>query len=432
MGMAEQKQLLADFIVQFQKDRPEYEALCRRAAQMVDALIKQKGIMAIVTARVKDPDRLMEKLIRRDRDEGRNYQSFEDIFRDVPDLMGVRVALYFPGDAQKIAGLLAPKFEIVRTKEYPSRMEGGDAGFIAYKRRVYPGYEGRRFDGYCAVHHHVRFLHDDEAEQPSINPVIEIQVASLLMHAWSEVEHDLAYKNKMGQVSREEYECLDEINGLVLAGEIALNRLDRLSQQRIEQENSPFASHYALQAYLEKWQAGHGREGRDLGNVETLFRLYQMKDMLSRAQVDGELAKLAGEDDWTGEPLADCLVDRFDNKNMVKKVVAEAVMRLNCLDPETQHQVQLGKFMTRWNKLEKAVQSALRAQGFKAYNSAITWRLVVEEYALTGPIREAYHRLRLERNKIVHGYIPPTAAGFERINGELDRLMDLLREEYGV
>ena len=430
--MAEHKKLLTDFITQFQKDRPMYEAHCRRAAQVVDALLKQKGIMAIVTSRVKDPDRLLEKLIRRDEEEGRDYRTFGDIFRNVPDLMGVRVALYFPGDAKKVAGLLTPQFEIVRSKEYPARLDTDPGqGFTSYKRRLYPGYEERRFDGYHAIHHHVRFAYDGEERLP-MDPVIEIQVASLLMHAWSEVEHDLAYKNKMGQVSREEYECLDEINGLVLAGELALNRLDRLSQQRIEQEKAPFASHYALQTYLEKWQADRGQAGRDLGNVEALFRLYQMKDMLSRSQVDAELAKLSGEEDSTGELLADRLVDQFDNKPMMEKVVAETVIRLNGLDPETHYQAQLGRFMTKWNKLERAMHAALRAQGYKAYNGAITWRLVVEEYALTGPIREAYHRLRLARNNIIHGYIPPTSAAFDRINAEVDRLLELLEEIYGV
>lgn len=430
--MAPEKQLIADFMEEFRAKRPQYEERCHRAAQMVDGLIKQKGIMAIVTSRVKDPDRLQEKLIRRDRDEGKNYQSFEDIYRNIPDLMGIRVALYFPGDAQKLAGILTPQFEIVRSKVYPARIDEYDSyrdqGFTAYKRRVYPGYDERRFDGYCAIHHHIRFA----GESDEFVPVIEIQVASLLMHAWSEVEHDLAYKNKMGKVSREEYEVLDEINGLVLAGEIALRRLDQLSRRRIEQENSPIASHYILQTYLDKWQDDHGQGGRDLGNVETLFKLYQMKNMLSRAQVDAELAKLARLGDGGDEPLADRLIDQFDNKTMVKKVVADAVNRLNGLDPETHHQTQLGKFMAKWNKLEKAIQAALKTRGYKAYNSTVTWRLVVEEYALTGPIRESYHRLRLERNKIVHGYVPTTAAGFERLNAEMDNLMEMLKEEYGV
>ena len=418
----------------FADERKSYEDHCHRAEQMVAGLIKQKGIMGIVTSRVKDTDRLREKIIKRDREE-KGYQSVEDIVRDITDLIGIRVALYFPGDIQKIGGLLTPQFEIIKSKEFPARVDEFDdyldQGFTAYKRRRYPGYDERRFDGYCAVHHHVRFA-NEEGEKLEINPVMEIQVASLLMHAWSEVEHDLAYKNKMGKVSREEYEVLDEINGLVLAGEIALRRLDQLSRQRIEQENSPFASHYILQMYLDKWQDDHGQSGRDLGNVETLFKLYQMKNMLSRPQVDAELSKLTRRGEGGDEPLADQLIDQFDNKTMVKKVVADAVNKLNGLDPETHHQTQLGKFMSKWNKLEKAIQAALRTRNYKAYNSTVTWRLVVEEYALTGPIREAYHRLRLERNKIVHGYVPTTAAGFERLNEEMDKLLEMLKEEYGV
>lgn len=52
---------------------------------------------------------------------------------------------------------------------------------------------------------------------------LEIQVASVLMHAWSEVEHDLVYKPLQGTLSDEELSILDELNGLVLSGEIALN-----------------------------------------------------------------------------------------------------------------------------------------------------------------------------------------------------------------
>ena len=42
--MAEQKQLLLDFIAQYRQDRPAYEILCRRAAQMVDALDRKSVV----------------------------------------------------------------------------------------------------------------------------------------------------------------------------------------------------------------------------------------------------------------------------------------------------------------------------------------------------------------------------------------------------
>ena len=53
------------------------------------------------------------------------------------------------------------------------------------------------------------------------------------MHAWSEVEHDLAYKPFSGELSEDEHAILDEINGLVLAGEIALERLQKAVKRRV-------------------------------------------------------------------------------------------------------------------------------------------------------------------------------------------------------
>lgn len=408
---------------QFVKERQLYEDHRLLAEQKVKELIKQKGIMGIVSSRVKAPDRLREKLIKRDREE-KNYQTVDDIVRDIPDLIGLRVALYFPGDISNIGELLKQEFVIRKSKEFPARVDDFDTcydqGFTAYKRRRYPGYDERRFDGYCAAHHHI-CLPDPPGETLEFNPIMEIQVASLLMHAWSEVEHDLAYKNKKGEVSREEYEVLDEI---------ALQRLDQLSRRRIA--NAPITTPYALQSFLEKWQDDHGRSGRYLGNVEILFNLYSQKDMLTPEQVKAELEKLPSEGEASEQPLADQLIDLFYNKTMVKKAFAEALSRLDGLDHETTRQVQLGKFMTNWNKVERAIQAALRSKGHKAPNSVATWRLVIDENVLTEEIKGRYHDLRVERNKIVHGYAPSTAAAFESLNAEMDKLLEMLKEEYGV
>ena len=65
MCMEAVKDCITEFMNRFESERDRYEEHCHRAAQLVDGLIKQKGIMAIVTSRVKDPDRLQEKLIRR-------------------------------------------------------------------------------------------------------------------------------------------------------------------------------------------------------------------------------------------------------------------------------------------------------------------------------------------------------------------------------
>ena len=224
------------FVDQYARDREEYVRIAEAVREKIKRILDSNGIMAIVTARAKKPDRLKGKLERIQRDKQQVFSSVEEIQESIHDLVGARIALYFPGDGAKIASLLSLDFQCYKArKTFPLKAPGFDdlvaEGCTAYKRKIYPGYDSRRFDGYHATHHYIRFQTPPSDKIP--NPDIEVQVASVLMHAWSEVEHDLAYKKMTGSVSREEYECLDEINGLVIAGEIALNRLQALSKQRI-------------------------------------------------------------------------------------------------------------------------------------------------------------------------------------------------------
>jgi hypothetical protein len=72
----------------------------------------------------------------------------------------------------------------------------------------------------------------------------------VLMHAWAEVEHDLVYKPSEGELSDEEYSLLDQLNGLVLAGEIGLEQLQKAGEVRVAAGNRQFANHYELAAHL--------------------------------------------------------------------------------------------------------------------------------------------------------------------------------------
>ena len=260
--------VITEFVRQFCADHAAYEALSGQMESRLKALMAHKGIMALVSARVKEPERLEQKLCKRNAAREIPYRNQEEIFEDIPDLIGARIALYFPNDLARVEECLREKFPIRQTKIFPEPTENYDTlvqgGFTAYKRRIYPDYDNRRFDGYCAVHYRIR----PEKQVPELpHPItVEIQVASVLMHAWSEVEHDLAYKEKMGRVSQEEYACLDEINGLVMAGEIALNRLSQLSRARIL--NTPtFDTHYNLASYLSDWLNANAHGDHPMGDA---------------------------------------------------------------------------------------------------------------------------------------------------------------------
>ena len=53
-----------------------------------------------------------------------------------------------------------------------------------------------------------------------------------------------------GTLSNEELAILDELNGLVLTGEIALERLQEAGNARIRSKNATLNSQYELASYL--------------------------------------------------------------------------------------------------------------------------------------------------------------------------------------
>jgi ppGpp synthetase/RelA/SpoT-type nucleotidyltranferase len=228
--------IVTDFEERYPKEYDFYDQAARLIAQVLEQHFQRAGIRAIVTSRAKSPVRAVEKAIQRA--EKTPYTLIDDIYHDIVDLAGVRVALYFPGERDQVDKIIKQYFYIDdEPKQFPSSVK--------------PTYE-KRFSGYWATHYRVRLPDPtlNESQKRYSEALIEIQVASILMHAWAEVEHDLVYKPLQGRLSQDEYAILDEINGLVLSGEIALERLQRAGERRVATAGRVFSNHYDLAAYL--------------------------------------------------------------------------------------------------------------------------------------------------------------------------------------
>ncbi len=130
--------------------------------------------------------RLKSKVLRRNSRRPVPYKNMREIYEDIADLSGVRVSLYFPGDRDKANSLIADLFTIIETKQFPEQSK--------------PPTYNKRFSGYWANHYRAHMKEEslDKSQQKYAAARIEIQVASVLMHAWSEVEHDLVYKPLSG------------------------------------------------------------------------------------------------------------------------------------------------------------------------------------------------------------------------------------------
>ena len=264
------------------------------------------------------------------------------------------------------------------------------------------------------------------------NPRIEIQIASLLMHAWSEVEHDLTYKKKKGSVSYDEYEALDELNGIVLTGEISLQRLQRISESRIAFEKKGFESHYQLASYLyERASKLSGNSSIYLGDVETLFYLFRKKDRLTTRKVDNDLQKV----DWSDStPVAQQLIDSYvdSNVNDAKLVISNKYRKTTLQDEYGFDDAQIGTFLRKWILFETKIQEIMKNRGQNEKKPGGIHRLIVEGNIIPSYLYNEYNMLRQARNRIVHGAEFPRTSDLERYCDLINKLLDYLTMEYGV
>lgn len=155
------------------------------------------------------------------------FRSCDEMFESLHDLAGFRILLYFPGEVRKVIQVLEEQEEIevvkvvergggiapdmVRLKEHVSGLEG--------RTRLETTTNDKIFSGYRATHIIVR-------PRGKAKPYVEIQVASVVMNAWAQVEHDIIYKPSEEGYSKEVMQILDTFNGMVMLGENALRQLE--------------------------------------------------------------------------------------------------------------------------------------------------------------------------------------------------------------
>ncbi|WP_333895111.1 RelA/SpoT domain-containing protein [Atlantibacter hermannii] len=255
--------LISQFMSIYIKEYDFYHKLASQVSQELEKALNDAGVRAIVSARAKGFESLKNKLHKRnDLSNGFKYKDVSQIYEDIVDLAGVRVALYFPGDMEKVSSIIRSMFSEIGFKEFPNFRD--DKEIEGYKKK---------FDGYHARHFRVK--KNDSSRY--CNTPVEIQVASVLMHAWSEVEHDLVYKPLSGSLSREELMILDEINGMMISGNIALERLQSAIRDRVNKNHYIFQNHYDLAAYLHQ-----EIDMDDVYNSRELFDFLEKMDLLSK------------------------------------------------------------------------------------------------------------------------------------------------------
>ena len=411
--------LISTFINRYRREYDYYEQAARLVWQLLDSSLQSAGIRAIVTYRAKSPARLEEKI--RQRAAAKDYQTDNDIYNDIVDLAGARVALYFPGERGQLDTLIRQTFLLESApKEFAGTTKPSD---------------DKRFSGYWATHYRVR-LRDgtlSEAQKRYAEARVEIQVASVLMHAWAEVDHDLVYKPLQGKLLQEEYAILDELNGLVIAGEIALQRLQKAGEARVAVGGRRFANHYELAAYLLNKAApllqGPASDGA-LGRVDLLYGLLDRLQLATPDQLSPYVSALSS--DTERRPLAEQIVDQLlaedeSRYRLYEEVRAAQNRALRFWSPEErllhpEIQGAIGFFLTQWIAFERMTREASADR--EKSRAVVPTRRVLERLGILDPqARADIERIRRLRNNLVHGVEIPD---FEEIREAGQRLAQIL------
>jgi ppGpp synthetase/RelA/SpoT-type nucleotidyltranferase len=157
-----------------------YKNLAVVLKRVLDESLKQREIKVhSVEARAKSPESFEEKAAQQS-EQDPTQPKYEHPLEQITDLAAARIITYFPSTLADIGTMLQQEFRIVERSDKGAEL-----------------IEEERF-GYQSIHYLVK-LSTSRSRLPEYavfaGAVVEIQVRTILQHAWAEIEHDIQYKS---------------------------------------------------------------------------------------------------------------------------------------------------------------------------------------------------------------------------------------------
>ncbi|HDV0902525.1 GTP pyrophosphokinase [Vibrio antiquarius] len=157
--------------VNFRSVKEDYQRLGNNIVDALKSFLDDRNISYVdIYSRVKSFDSFYEKIGRK---------SYKNPFDEIEDICGVRVVCYYHSDVTKINDIIASEFNVLESQ---NKSELLGLNEFAYRSQ-----------------HFIVSLNDNWLSAPNYRKLdglkAEIQVRTILMHAWAEIEHKLNYKS---------------------------------------------------------------------------------------------------------------------------------------------------------------------------------------------------------------------------------------------
>lgn len=212
--------------VSFQSRRPSYEKLALNIKSNLEALLKENSIDFMeVNYRIKESDSFYEKICRKE--EEKNI-IINNPFEELQDICGIRIICYYVTDLKEVDAVITENFEIVEREYKANNLKENEFGYLS--------------------NHYIVRLKEEWFKLPILkgldNLVAEIQVRTILMHAWADISHKLNYKQK--NIDRDFERKLNRLSALF---EIADNLFISLKNERQEKYSKEIEKDNVVQEY---------------------------------------------------------------------------------------------------------------------------------------------------------------------------------------
>ncbi|HTA28165.1 MAG TPA: hypothetical protein VK809_10270 [Bacteroidia bacterium] len=162
----------SDFINWYSESRPLYVKLSKKVESIIEEIINDQKIpIHAINSRAKEINSFAKKI---------EDSKYSDPFKQITDLSGIRIIAYVESDLDIISKLIEKHFVIDKANSVNKNKSLGTDKV-----------------GYRSIHY-IAKLPDDRLKFPEYkkfeNLCFEIQLRTILQHAWAEIEHDKNYK----------------------------------------------------------------------------------------------------------------------------------------------------------------------------------------------------------------------------------------------
>lgn len=153
----------------FSRLESKYDKLGSNLVPAIELFLKENNIGFLsINYRLKDKTSFLEKI------ERKNY---ERPFEQIEDICGIRIICYYQSDVNMISDIIRKELDVLESQDKEDLLNSDQFG-------------------YRSTHFIVK-IKSNWLEAPNYrgleNLKAEIQVRTILMHAWAEIEHKLAY-----------------------------------------------------------------------------------------------------------------------------------------------------------------------------------------------------------------------------------------------